>query len=145
MRLLPIAQYLHENTDFASDANLNEILTMTLDFYTRVGFYPPWICYFVEDDDVLVGSAGIKGKPINGKIEIAYGTFERFQHRSIGTKICRALVELSLVTDPSIIITARTLPTENFSTRILKKNNFVLLGEVMDPEDGIVWEWKFQK
>ena len=44
---------------------------MTLDFYKRVGFNEPWICYFAQMDGKLVGSAGIKGKPRDGKIEIA--------------------------------------------------------------------------
>ena len=145
MTLLPVAQYLHENARFASDPACKDILDMTLDFYQRVGFNPPWICYFAEESGVLVGSAGIKGKPQKGKIEIAYGTFGQFQHRGIGARICRALVELSLATDPTVTVTARTLPAENFSTRILKKNNFLLIGEVLDPEDGIVWEWEFQK
>jgi hypothetical protein len=30
---------------------------------------------------------------------------------------------------------------ENFSTKILRKNNFTLIGTVIDPEDGEVWEW----
>jgi hypothetical protein len=53
------------------------------------------------------------------------------------------LVELSRETDPSIKITARTLPEKNFSARILEKNNFIFVGRVCDPDDGEVWEWVF--
>lgn len=117
---------------------------MTVEFYKRIGFVPPWIGYFVEQDGAIVGSAGIKGKPVNGKIEIAYGTMEEFRNQGIGGEICRALVELSLNADPSIKVTARTLPENNFSANVLKKNNFVCIGMVNDPEDGDVWEWEFQ-
>jgi len=36
------------------------------------------------------------------------------------------------------------LAEENFSTSILRKNNFLLMGVVNDPEDGDVWEWLYQ-
>jgi len=117
---------------------------MSIDFYKKIGFNPPWICYYVSENENLVGCAGYKGKPVNGQIEIAYGTFEKFRNQGVGTKICRILVELSLRTDPEIRITARTLPENNYSTRILLKNKFQLLGNVFDPEDGDVWEWEYK-
>lgn len=144
MKLIPIKKELEDNQEFANNPLCKDTLKMTIEFYKRIGFAPPWICYFVEFNGQLVGSAGIKGKPVNGKIEIAYGTMEPFQNQGIGTKICRALVELSLKTDPAIIITARTLPENNYSTKVLKKNNFVFLGVVNDIEDGDVWEWEYQ-
>jgi RimJ/RimL family protein N-acetyltransferase len=111
---------------------------MSVDFYNRIGFNPPWIGYYVKRKDHIVGSAGFKGKPRSGKIEIAYGTFERFRHKGYGAEMCRLLVELSLKTDPSVMITARTLPEKNYSSRILEKNGFELLGNVIDEEDGEV-------
>jgi len=144
MKLIPVKETLEENKHFAENPLCRETLEMTIDFYKKVGYTPPWICYYVEKNNELVGSAGIKGKPVNGTIEIAYGTMENHRQQGIGTAICKLLVDLSLKTDPAIRITARTLPEENFSARILKKNNFVLLGAVNDPEDGKVWEWLFE-
>ena len=69
---------------------------------------------------------------------------EKYRQQGVGTRICKQLVELSLATDASVRITARTLPEKNYSTRILEKNNFVLLGFVTDPEDGEVWEWEYK-
>jgi RimJ/RimL family protein N-acetyltransferase len=117
---------------------------MCIDFYKRVGFNPPWVCYYVQLDGQLVAAAAFKGKPVNNKVEIAYGTFPQYQNRGIGSKIADTLVRLSLKTDPSVIITARTLPEENYSARILRKNNFKLLGTIIDEEDGEVWEWEYQ-
>jgi len=145
MKLIPIKQELADNQEFIHNPLCNESLQMTIDFYKRVGFVPPWICYYAELDGQLVGNAGIKGQPVNGKIEIAYGTMEQFRNTGIGTKICRALIELSLKTNPTIKITARTLPENNFSTKILKNNNFVWVGVVHDPEDGNVWEWVYRE
>jgi RimJ/RimL family protein N-acetyltransferase len=145
MILIPIKETLEENTEFVNDPLCQETIYMTIDFYKKVGFTPPWIGYYAEQDGNLVGSAGIKGKPVNGTIEIAYGTIEKYRKQGIGTAICKLLVDLCLKTDPSVRITARTLPEKNFSTRILEKNNFEFAGTVIDPEDGQVWEWVYNK
>ena len=145
MELIPIKETVDENKEFVNDPLCQETIYMTIKFYKRVGYNIPWICYYVEKQGQLVGSCGFKGRPVNGSVEIAYGTFEKYQHQGIGAAICKLLVDLALKTDPTIAITARTLPHENFSTRILKKNNFFLTGMVTDPEDGEVWEWLFKK
>jgi [ribosomal protein S5]-alanine N-acetyltransferase len=145
MKLIPIAEQLEDNQRFQNEPLCKEGLPMSVSFYQRVGYMPPWIGYFVEEGNQLVGAAGFKGPPKDGKVEIAYGTFEPFQSKGYGTKICRMLVDLSLKTDPSVIITARTFEIENHSARILQKNNFKFIGYVEDPEDGLVPEWEFQK
>jgi RimJ/RimL family protein N-acetyltransferase len=145
MELIPIKETVDENKEFVNEPLCQETIYMTIEFYKRVGYTTPWICYYVEKEGQLVGSCGFKGKPVNGSVEIAYGTFEKYQHKGIGTMTCKLLVDLALKTDPAIAVTARTLPIENFSTRILKKNNFILTGMVTDPEDGEVWEWLFKK
>lgn len=144
MEFIPIKQTLEENREFMDNPLCQESLVMCIEFYKKVGFTLPWICYYVKQNDELVASAAFKGKPVNDIVEIAYGTFEKFQGQRIGTAVCKHLVELSLKTDPSIRITARTLPENNFSTRILEKNKFTCLGVVQDPEDGAVWEWEYQ-
>ncbi len=143
MELIPINQRLNENEEFISNPLCQESIYVTIDFYEKVGFVRPWIGYYARQNGVLVGVAGFKGKPVKGTVEIAYGTFEKYRNQGIGAAICKQLVELSRETDPSIEITARTLPEKNFSARILEKNNFIFVGTVCDPDDGEVWEWVF--
>jgi len=144
MELTPIKKSLEENAEFVSNPLCQETIYMTIDFYKKIEFVPPWICYYAKQNDNIVGSAAFKGPPTNGSVEIAYGTFEKYRNQGIGSKICKSLVDLSLKTDPKIRITARTLPEKNFSTRILEKNNFAFIGKVNDPDDGDVWEWEFK-
>ena len=118
---------------------------MTIEYYKKTGFEIPWIGYYASIDNVLVGSAGFKGRPVNGRVEIAYGTFTRFQEKGIGTEICKQLVQLALKTDPSVRICARTFAAGNCSTKILLKNGFECQGTVIDDEDGEVWEWEYNK
>jgi ribosomal-protein-alanine N-acetyltransferase len=141
LELVAIKQKFDQNSEFA---NQPEVLTATVDFYQRIGYHVPWIGYFVKQDGKVVGSAGFKGRPVNGKVEIAYGTLPEVRHLGIGTEICRQLVALAITTDPTVRITARTLDDRNFSSKILRKNNFVLLGRVLDEDDGEVCEWEYQ-
>ena len=144
MKLIPIKATLNENEELTDNPLCKETVPVCVDFYKKVGFTPPWICYFAKHHDEFVAGAGFKGPPVNGSVEIAYGTFENFMRQGFGTAVCKELVELSLKTDPTVRITARTLPENNYSTRILKKNNFICLGIVQDPEDGPVWEWEYR-
>jgi [ribosomal protein S5]-alanine N-acetyltransferase len=145
MTLLPIKEHLHENEEFVNHPDCQESLGMCIDFYKRAGFKPPWICYYVQLDGQLVAAAAFKGKPVDNKVEIAYGTFPQYQNKGIGTRIADTLVKLALKTDPSVRVTAQTLKQENYSTKILRKNNFVIIGIAIDEDEGEVWEWEYQK
>jgi RimJ/RimL family protein N-acetyltransferase len=145
LQLIPINQTIEENQEFIKIEDGREGLYITIEYYKTIGFNPPWIGYYAKINDIMVGSAGYKGQPVNNKIEIAYGTFPNFRQQGIGTEICKELVVLALKTNPSIIITARTLPENNYSTKILEKNNFKLAGTVWDKDDGNVWEWVYSK
>jgi len=146
MLLLPIDTDQTKNVRFKENPECVPILNVYPDFYQRVGYNKPWIGYFVTiDRDAIVGAGGYKGKPREGKVEIAYGTFKRYEGQGIGTEICRQLVLLSQNTDPAIRITARTLQDGYASIKILKKNGFECLGIVHDEEDGEVLEWELKK
>lgn len=135
-----------QNSRFSTDPECAAVLRIYPDYYSRVGYNPPWIGYVaLNEDGEVVGCGGFKGAPKEGKIEIAYTTFERWQGRGIGAEICRHLVLLALQTDPAIRVTARTLPEPNASTRILTRNGFACTGTVYDDEDGNVWEWELEK
>ncbi len=144
MELIPIKETREANPDFLENPILQESFLMCLEFYKKkVGFHPPWICYFLFDKGYPIASGAFKGPPVGGRVEIAYGTFEEFRGKGVGSRICRMLIDLALQADPSVTITARTLPEKNYSTRILEKNNFRCLGIVIDPDDGEVWEWEY--
>jgi len=143
MQLLTIYPTAEENRQFIDNPLCKDTIYMCIDFYKRVGFNPPWLCYYVESDGEIIGSAAFKGQPVDGKVEIAYGTMKLHQRKGVATAICKILVDLALQTDPIVIVTARTMPEPNFSTRVLQKNNFIFNGTVADPEDGDVWEWVY--
>lgn len=139
MQLVPIAKTMEENSAYSTFPHLEQ----TVEFFKRIGYEPPWIGYFALENGTFVGSGAFKGKPVNGMVEIAYGTLDHLMNRGIGTAICRSLVQLSLNSIPKVRITARTIENNNASCRVLEKNGFRLNGTIIDPEDGEVFEWEY--
>lgn len=145
LELIPIKETLEDNVEFSSNPDCAASLQMTIEHYKDAGFAPPWIGYYVQRDGEIVGMAAYISKPVDNKIEIAYGTVERFRQKGVGTEICRQLILLAQKTDPNLTITAHTLPQENYSTKILQKNGFKYSGMAWDKDEGDVWEWIFEK
>jgi len=111
--------------------------------YGAVGFLPPWIGYYAVDTAAgCVGTCGFKGRPEQGRVEIAYFTFPEHERRGFATAMARALVAIASVHAERPIVAAQTLPVESASTAILRKLGFVLAGSIEHPDDGEVWEWR---
>lgn len=111
------------------------------EYYPKIGFCIPWVGYFVIHNNQVVGTGGFTGKPNEGKVEIAYWTFSAFEGQGVASFTCRELVAISKRTDPSLLISAKTKPEHNASTRILQKNGFAIAGVVQDHEIGDAWLW----
>lgn len=106
----------------------------------------PWSHGFAvveREGGSAIGTAGFKGPPDpEGIVEIAYAIVPGHQGRGYATEAAEALVAFSF-NDPRVrLVRAHTLPTSNASTRVLAKCGFTKVGEVTDPEDGLVWRWQ---
>lgn len=118
-----------------------EILAQTIDLLARDPRPDPWGSYVVELDGQPVGVAAFKSAPAgSGEVEIAYMTFPAFEGRGHATATIAALVDVAIGAGARPI--ALTLPEENASNRALRRNGFGFAGEVIDPEDGLVWRWE---
>lgn len=106
----------------------------------------PWTHFFAivhTASGTVVGSCGFKGPPAgDASVEIAYGIEEA--HRGLGyaTEAAAALIGFAFETAPIRSVRAHTLPEANASGRVLGKCGFRRVGEVVDPEDGLVWRWE---
>ena len=109
----------------------------------------PWIHGFsvvLRSGDSVVGQAGFKGPPTaDGIVEIAYGIAPDHQGKGYATETAQALTAFAFSSDKVHIVRAHTLPESNASTRVLTKCGFHYMGEVTDPEDGLVWRWEKYK
>lgn len=54
----------------------------------------------------------------------------------------RESAAVALGSSQTRVVRAHALPEPNASTRVLTKCGFRFLGEVIDPEDGLVWRWE---
>ena len=77
-----------------------------------------------------------------GLVEIGYGIVPKFEGRGFATEAAEALIAFALADERVRTIQAHTLPVANASTRILTKCGFRHIGEVVSPDDGLVWRWE---
>jgi ribosomal-protein-alanine N-acetyltransferase len=89
-----------------------------------------------------VGSCGYKGAPdADGAAEIAYGVDPEYRGRGYAKEAATALVDFAFGAGARIV-RAHTRPEQGPSARVLAACGFTWLGEVVDPEDGLVWRWE---
>src|SRR5262249_29987393 len=106
----------------------------------------PWTLGFAvvhRGSHTAVGSCGYKGPPDpDGIVEISYGTDPDYRGKGYATEAARALVTYAFDDARVRVVRAHTIEKANASTRVLIKSGFRYIGEVIDPEDGLVWRWE---
>lgn len=123
-------------------AGARAMLEQTVELLTRDPRPDPWGSYLAGADGATIGICAFKAAPdAQGEVEIAYMTFPAFEGQGHATAMAGALVEVAAAGGAAMAI-AHTLPEENASGRALLRNGFVHAGEVIDPEDGLVWRWE---
>jgi RimJ/RimL family protein N-acetyltransferase len=91
----------------------------------------------------VVGSAGFKAPPdADAVVEIAYGLEPEYWGRGYAREAARALCEYALREGGAQCVRAHTKPDNPASHRVLAACGFVYLGEVVDPDDGLVQRWE---
>jgi RimJ/RimL family protein N-acetyltransferase len=90
----------------------------------------------------VVGACGYKGPPdAEAAVEIAYGVNPEYQGRGYAKEAAAALAELAFGAGARVV-RAHTRPENGASARVLEACGFQRVGEVVDPEDGLVWRWE---
>ena len=106
----------------------------------------PWTHGFSmvhRESDIVVGTCGFKGPPeADSVVEVAYGVSPDQQGKGYATEAAEALTAYAFDGGKVRVVRAHTLPQPNASTRVLTKCGFRRIGEVVDPEDGLVWRWE---
>ncbi len=105
----------------------------------------PWFHGFqitLREDGTKIGDAGFKGPPCHdGIVEIAYGIESGHQGRGFATEAAQALIDFARKSPAVSVVRAHTKPDGVASARVLTKCGFQFVGEVIDPEDGLVQRW----
>lgn len=106
-----------------------------------------WGGYLAVDEmsDLIVGSCAFKGPPRrDGTVEIAYYTFGPYEGRGYAKSMARALISIAHSSPDVRHVIAHTLPERNPSTSVLRSVGMHFVGEVRDPDDGLVWRWQLE-
>jgi len=101
----------------------------------------PWVHSFRlihRDSGTVTGMCSFKGPPVNGIVEISYGVAPDRRGKGYATEAARALVGYASTCREVRLVRAHTLPDAIASKRVLVKCGFRYVGEVSDPEDGLV-------
>lgn len=86
----------------------------------------------------VVGTCSFKGPPADGVVEVAYGVAPDQQGKGYATEAAQALVAYAFSFGDVRVVRAHTLPESIASKRVLAKCGFRYVGEIIDPEDGLV-------
>jgi [ribosomal protein S5]-alanine N-acetyltransferase len=144
MQLRPLNITEQRNDAMYGDPECQNLFTIYEDYYKTIGFNPPWIGYLAIRDNLVVGCCSFTGSPKLGKVEIAYFTFKDYEGQGVASFCCRELIRICKLTDPGVIITAKTAPEHNSSTHILERNGFQFSSVVQDADIESAWEWIYQ-
>jgi ribosomal-protein-alanine N-acetyltransferase len=125
-------------SDEVSPEFLASLRTLTEPDPWRIGF-----AVVHRETRTVVGGGGFKGPPdSDGVVEIAYGIVPAFERRGYATQVARALTSHASGYGSVLLVRAHTMPEVNASNSVLKKCGFKYVGEVIDPDDGLVWRWE---
>jgi len=93
--------------------------------------------------EAVIGTCGFVGPPgLDETVEIAYGVEPAYEGKGYATEAAQALTAFAFASSRVRIVRAHTLPQRNASTHVLTKCGFHLVGEIVDPVDGLVWRWE---
>jgi len=102
-----------------------------------------WTWLFLHRADrALIGLGGYMGRPgEDGVAEIGYALAPGYQGQGLATEAARGMAAHAFAHPAVTEVRAHTLPGPNSSTAVLERLGMVFIGEVEDPEDGLIWRW----
>jgi ribosomal-protein-alanine N-acetyltransferase len=123
-----------------------ELVRQNLQWLSTNPRIEPWGAYLSvapgnDDRDVIGVCAFVKAPDAEGEVEIAYGTFPRFENRGLGSATAAALIAIATARPEIRRVIAHTAPEHNASTRILQKVRMRYAGEATDKDIGRCWRW----
>jgi ribosomal-protein-alanine N-acetyltransferase len=106
----------------------------------------PWAHGFSvveQESGARVGDCVFKAPPSpDGVVEIAYAIEPVHQGKGFATEAVELLLAFASRDERIKVIRAHTLEATNASARVLTKCGFQNVGEVIEPDDGLVTRWE---
>jgi [ribosomal protein S5]-alanine N-acetyltransferase len=133
--------------DAMDEATRAQISADWLAKFDQSAFEDPWVHGFnlLLTDGTNVGLGSFKGPPVDGVVEIAYAIVPEQQRKGYAKAAARAMVEYALRSPEVSKVMAHTLPDGIASQRVLLSCGFQHTGDVVDPDDGLVWRFEISR
>ena len=146
-RLTLVPKTLEQVRAQVAEMNADQTAELSAEWLAQLDATPDhWTLGFAIVDRVtlvVIGTCGFKGPPgADGTVEIAYGVGPEHQGQGYATEAAEALVAYAFGSGQVRMVRAHTFLAANASTRVLTMCGFHAVGEVLDPEDGLVWRWE---
>lgn len=85
---------------------------------------------------MLVGFAGFKGPPVNGRIDIGYAIVDSQHRQGFATEAVKALTHFAFL-DPRVErVVGETLPDLSASIKVMERCGYTLVGDDVPGHDG---------
>lgn len=106
-----------------------------------------WNYLIIHRLDVrVIGTCGYKGPPaLDGVVEIGYEIATGYQRQGLATEAAKALCDRAFSFEAVNTVCAHTLGEENPSVKLLRRLDFQFIQEMIDIEDGTIWEWHLKR
>jgi ribosomal-protein-alanine N-acetyltransferase len=120
-------------------------LEFSLDQWVTGAADPEYWMYLILKDDCVIGLCGYKGGPgqnADETVEVGYSIAPEHQGRGYATEATAALVAKAVLDSRVRGVVACTLGEVNASCRVLEKNGFRKIANIVDPEEGTIWKWR---
>jgi [ribosomal protein S5]-alanine N-acetyltransferase len=144
--VLNSAKEVREQMEQLSDEDRAQVSPLWLERALAATESDPWFHGFrvtSREDGTIIGDAAFKGPPSDdGVVEIAYGIAPEHQGHGFATEAARALIEYAKRAVGVRVVRAHTMSDNLASSRVLTKCGFRFVGEVIEPEDGLVQRWE---
>lgn len=83
--------------------------------------------------DILVGSVGFRGPPVQGTVEIGYSVLPQYQGCGYATEMVQGLTDWALQQPGVDKVIAEADPNNAASVRVLQKMGFTSVGDAAEP------------
>ena len=147
-RLELVLQTPEQTLAWVESLPLTDRAEVSDDWITRVRQTPegdPWSLSFTIVDRAsgsAVGGCAFKGPPDgSGVVELAYGIHLPHRGRGFATEAAAALAGFAFASGRVLLVRAHTKPDNGASGHVLAKCGFRPVGQVVDPEDGLIDRW----
>jgi RimJ/RimL family protein N-acetyltransferase len=104
------------------------------------GFRGSWMMLAGRE---VVGLCGFHRAPVDGVVELGYGTAPERQGLGHATRAVARILATAARLGTIRVVVAETAAGNVASERVLQKNGFVRSGERVDPDDGDLIVWRY--